>query len=117
MLAHVTPPEMKVSSIFFFFLSWSRVWATGCTFEGVIGLFSHSVVLIIMLRPKYILSLLFSLSQSNINIAIINVGAPCAGMNAAVRAAVRVGIIQGHQMLAVHDGFDGLANGQVGHST
>uniref|UniRef100_A0A673Y1S8 ATP-dependent 6-phosphofructokinase n=1 Tax=Salmo trutta TaxID=8032 RepID=A0A673Y1S8_SALTR len=51
--------------------------------------------------------------KSNINIAIINVGAPCAGMNAAVRAAVRVGIIQGHQMLAVHDGFDGLANGQI----
>ncbi|XP_038872757.1 ATP-dependent 6-phosphofructokinase, muscle type-like isoform X3 [Salvelinus namaycush] len=64
MLAHVTPPEMKVSN-------------------------------------------------SSINIAIINVGAPCAGMNAAVRAAVRVGIIQGHQMLAVHDGFDGLANGQI----
>uniref|UniRef100_A0A6Q2XIC7 ATP-dependent 6-phosphofructokinase n=1 Tax=Esox lucius TaxID=8010 RepID=A0A6Q2XIC7_ESOLU len=56
---------------------------------------------------------LFSLIQSNINIAIINVGAPCAGMNAAVRAAVRVGIIQGHQMLAVYDGFDGLVNGQV----
>uniref|UniRef100_A0A6Q2YA59 ATP-dependent 6-phosphofructokinase n=1 Tax=Esox lucius TaxID=8010 RepID=A0A6Q2YA59_ESOLU len=50
--------------------------------------------------------------KSNINIAIINVGAPCAGMNAAVRAAVRVGIIQGHQMLAVYDGFDGLVNGQ-----
>uniref|UniRef100_A0A6Q2XSD0 ATP-dependent 6-phosphofructokinase n=1 Tax=Esox lucius TaxID=8010 RepID=A0A6Q2XSD0_ESOLU len=51
--------------------------------------------------------------KSNINIAIINVGAPCAGMNAAVRAAVRVGIIQGHQMLAVYDGFDGLVNGQI----
>uniref|UniRef100_A0A4W5RC30 6-phosphofructokinase n=1 Tax=Hucho hucho TaxID=62062 RepID=A0A4W5RC30_9TELE len=55
----------------------------------------------------------FFVVHSNINIAIINVGAPCAGMNAAVRAAVRVGIIQGHQMLAVHDGFDGLANGQI----
>lgn len=41
--------------------------------------------------------------------AILNVGAPCAGMNAAVRAAVRIGIIQGHNMLAVHDGFEGLA--------
>ncbi|CAB1353753.1 unnamed protein product, partial [Coregonus sp. 'balchen'] len=51
--------------------------------------------------------------KSNINIAIVNVGAPCAGMNAAVRAAVRVGLIQGHQMLAIHDGFDGLANGQI----
>uniref|UniRef100_A0A9J8DFP4 Phosphofructokinase, muscle b n=1 Tax=Cyprinus carpio carpio TaxID=630221 RepID=A0A9J8DFP4_CYPCA len=49
--------------------------------------------------------------KSNINIAILNVGAPCAGMNAAVRSAVRIGILQGHNMLAVHDGFDGLANG------
>lgn len=45
--------------------------------------------------------------------AILNVGAPCAGMNAAVRAAVRIGIIQGHNMLAVHDGFEGLAEAKV----
>lgn len=51
--------------------------------------------------------------KSNINIAIMNVGAPCAGMNAAVRSAVRIGIIQGHQMLAIHDGFEGLAHGQI----
>ncbi|KAJ3586958.1 hypothetical protein NHX12_013349 [Muraenolepis orangiensis] len=47
-------------------------------------------------------------AQSNINVAIVNVGAPCAGMNAAVRAAVRMGNAQGHNMLAVYDGFDGL---------
>ncbi|KAM9786215.1 ATP-dependent 6-phosphofructokinase, muscle type-like [Neosynchiropus ocellatus] len=51
--------------------------------------------------------------KSNINVAVMNVGAPCAGMNAAVRAAVRMGIIQGHSLLAVHDGFDGLAHGQI----
>uniref|UniRef100_A0A8D3BKC4 ATP-dependent 6-phosphofructokinase n=1 Tax=Scophthalmus maximus TaxID=52904 RepID=A0A8D3BKC4_SCOMX len=51
-------------------------------------------------------------AKSNINVAILNIGAPCAGMNAAVRAAVRMGIIQGHTMMAVHDGFDGLAQGQ-----
>ncbi|MEQ2183982.1 hypothetical protein GOODEAATRI_003441 [Goodea atripinnis] len=34
-------------------------------------------------------------------------------MNAAVRAAVKMGIIQGHSMFAVHDGFDGLAHGQA----
>uniref|UniRef100_A0A672ND78 ATP-dependent 6-phosphofructokinase, muscle type-like n=1 Tax=Sinocyclocheilus grahami TaxID=75366 RepID=A0A672ND78_SINGR len=51
--------------------------------------------------------------KSNINIAIMNVGAPCAGMNAAVRSAVRIGILQGHSMLAVHDGFDGLAHGTI----
>uniref|UniRef100_A0A671TE36 6-phosphofructokinase type A n=1 Tax=Sinocyclocheilus anshuiensis TaxID=1608454 RepID=A0A671TE36_9TELE len=48
-------------------------------------------------------------TKSNINVAILNVGAPCAGMNAAVRAAVRIGLIQGHNMLAIHDGFEGLA--------
>uniref|UniRef100_A0A8C4DDF1 ATP-dependent 6-phosphofructokinase n=1 Tax=Dicentrarchus labrax TaxID=13489 RepID=A0A8C4DDF1_DICLA len=52
-------------------------------------------------------------TKSNINIAILNVGAPCAGMNAVVRSAVRIGLLQGHQMLAVHDGFDGLAHGMI----
>uniref|UniRef100_A0A4W4F1X3 6-phosphofructokinase n=1 Tax=Electrophorus electricus TaxID=8005 RepID=A0A4W4F1X3_ELEEL len=51
--------------------------------------------------------------KSNINVAVLNVGAPCAGMNAAVRAAVRIGITQGHNMLAVHDGFEGLAQGKI----
>lgn len=43
----------------------------------------------------------------------MNVGAPAAGMNAAVRSAVRIGLIHGHRMLAVHDGFEGLAEGKV----
>ena len=51
--------------------------------------------------------------QSNCNVAIINVGAPAAGMNAAVRSAVRVGIADGHRMLAIYDGFEGFAKGQV----
>ncbi|XP_062954860.1 ATP-dependent 6-phosphofructokinase, platelet type [Cynocephalus volans] len=51
--------------------------------------------------------------KSNCNVAIINVGAPAAGMNAAVRSAVRTGIADGHRMLAIYDGFDGLAKGQI----
>ncbi|XP_057642928.1 ATP-dependent 6-phosphofructokinase, platelet type isoform X1 [Chionomys nivalis] len=51
--------------------------------------------------------------KSNCNVAVINVGAPAAGMNAAVRSAVRVGIADGHRMYAVYDGFDGFAKGQV----
>ncbi|XP_028625728.1 ATP-dependent 6-phosphofructokinase, platelet type isoform X3 [Grammomys surdaster] len=51
--------------------------------------------------------------KSNCNIAIINVGAPAAGMNAAVRSAVRVGIADGHKMFAIYDGFDGFAKGQI----
>lgn len=34
-------------------------------------------------------------------------------MNAAVRSAVRSGICQGHTVYVVHDGFEGLAKGQV----
>ncbi|XP_072364399.1 ATP-dependent 6-phosphofructokinase, platelet type-like isoform X5 [Scyliorhinus torazame] len=50
---------------------------------------------------------------SNFNVAILNVGAPAAGMNAAVRSAVRTGIAQGHTMFAITDGFDGFIKGQI----
>uniref|UniRef100_A0A4X2K7E7 6-phosphofructokinase n=1 Tax=Vombatus ursinus TaxID=29139 RepID=A0A4X2K7E7_VOMUR len=46
-------------------------------------------------------------------VAVMNVGAPAAGMNAAVRSSVRIGLIQGNQVLVVHDGFEGLAKGQI----
>lgn len=45
--------------------------------------------------------------------AILNVGAPAAGMNAAVRSAVRVGLAQGLRVYTVNDGFEGLANDGV----
>ncbi|KAM6216188.1 LOW QUALITY PROTEIN: ATP-dependent 6-phosphofructokinase, platelet type [Rhynchocyon petersi] len=51
--------------------------------------------------------------KSNCNVGVINVGAPAAGMNAAVRSAVRVGIADGHKMLAIYDGFDGFSKGQI----
>ncbi|XP_060910272.1 ATP-dependent 6-phosphofructokinase, liver type [Labrus mixtus] len=54
-----------------------------------------------------------SQSQSNFSLAVLNVGAPAAGMNAAVRSAVRLALAQGHKVYAVHDGFQGLANGDV----
>ncbi|XP_069770781.1 ATP-dependent 6-phosphofructokinase, platelet type-like isoform X5 [Narcine bancroftii] len=47
------------------------------------------------------------------NVAILNVGAPAAGMNAAVRSAVRTCISEGHRMLAVTDGFEGFMKGQI----
>ncbi|KAH0629027.1 hypothetical protein JD844_010774 [Phrynosoma platyrhinos] len=52
-------------------------------------------------------------AKSGYNLAVMNVGAPAAGMNAAVRSTVRIGLIHGHRMLAVHDGFEGLAEGKV----
>uniref|UniRef100_A0A3B4CQN0 ATP-dependent 6-phosphofructokinase n=1 Tax=Pygocentrus nattereri TaxID=42514 RepID=A0A3B4CQN0_PYGNA len=51
--------------------------------------------------------------KSPYNVAVLNVGAPAAGMNAAVRSAVRVGITEGHTMFAVHDGFEGFSKGQI----
>ncbi|XP_068196374.1 ATP-dependent 6-phosphofructokinase, platelet type-like isoform X2 [Antennarius striatus] len=53
------------------------------------------------------------LPKSSFNVAVMNVGAPAAGMNAAVRSAVRVGITEGHKMFAVNDGFEGLYKGQI----
>ncbi|KAM4026278.1 ATP-dependent 6-phosphofructokinase, liver type isoform 2-T2 [Anomaloglossus baeobatrachus] len=54
-----------------------------------------------------------SVDKSNFSIAILNVGAPAAGMNAAVRSAVRIGISEGHKIYTVNDGFEGLSKGQV----
>ncbi|XP_061587927.1 ATP-dependent 6-phosphofructokinase, platelet type-like isoform X1 [Cololabis saira] len=53
------------------------------------------------------------LPNSSFNVAVMNVGAPAAGMNAAVRSAVRVGITEGHTMFAVNDGFEGFYKGQI----
>ncbi|KAL7882040.1 hypothetical protein AOLI_G00088890 [Acnodon oligacanthus] len=51
--------------------------------------------------------------KSNFSLAILNVGAPAAGMNAAVRSAVRMGLAAGHRVYTVNDGFEGLANGAI----
>ena len=51
--------------------------------------------------------------QKRFRIAVMNAGAPAPGMNTAVRAAVRLGLDQGHIMLAVSNGFEGLADGEV----
>ncbi|XP_057708112.1 ATP-dependent 6-phosphofructokinase, liver type isoform X2 [Corythoichthys intestinalis] len=52
-------------------------------------------------------------AKSNFSLAILNVGAPAAGMNAAVRSAVRLAIAHGHKVYAVHNGFQGFADGDV----
>jgi 6-phosphofructokinase 1 len=46
-------------------------------------------------------------------IAVLRAGAPAPGMNTAVRTAVRLAIDQGHSVLAVRNGFDGLIAGQI----
>jgi len=51
--------------------------------------------------------------KKRFRIAIMNAGAPSPGMNTAARAAVRLGLDQGHIMLGVHNGFEGLIDGEV----
>jgi 6-phosphofructokinase 1 len=51
--------------------------------------------------------------QKRFRIAVLNAGAPAPGMNTAVRATVRLGLDQGHIMLAVSNGFEGFAEGDV----
>jgi 6-phosphofructokinase 1 len=46
--------------------------------------------------------------QRRLRLAVLNVGAPAAGMNAAVRAAVRISLDQGHLMFGIRSGFQGL---------
>ncbi|HSL47187.1 MAG TPA: 6-phosphofructokinase [Anaerolineales bacterium] len=51
--------------------------------------------------------------QRRFRIAVLNAGAPAPGMNTAIRATVRLGLDQGHIMLGVSNGFEGLAEGEV----
>ncbi|CAM9417224.1 ATP-dependent 6-phosphofructokinase, muscle type-like [Lampetra fluviatilis] len=51
--------------------------------------------------------------KTNFALGVLCVGAPAAGMNAAVRSAVRVGIMEGHKVYVVHDGFEGLGKGEI----
>jgi len=55
--------------------------------------------------------------QKPFNVAVMNVGAPAAGMNAAVRATVRTLLYNGFRALAVHNGYEGLANDMVSLGT
>jgi 6-phosphofructokinase 1 len=51
--------------------------------------------------------------QKRFRIAVLNAGAPAPGMNTASRSAIRLGLDQGHIMLGVRNGFEGLAKGEV----
>ena len=51
--------------------------------------------------------------QKRFRLAIVHAGAPAPGMNAAVRATVRIGMDRGHIMLGVHNGFEGLIDEDI----
>lgn len=46
-------------------------------------------------------------------IAVLTSGGDASGMNAAIRAVVRSGIYQGHEVYGIHHGFAGLLEGEI----
>jgi 6-phosphofructokinase 1 len=48
-----------------------------------------------------------------LRLAVLHSGGPAPGMNTAVRVAVRLGVDMGHTVLGVHNGFQGLIDGNV----
>ena len=51
--------------------------------------------------------------QYPFNLGLINVGAPACGMNAAMRAFVRLALTKGFGVLGIRYGFEGLLNDNV----
>ena len=51
--------------------------------------------------------------RRRLRLAVLNAGAPAPGMNTAVRAAVRLGLDRGHEMLGVQGGVTGLLAGRL----
>ena len=56
---------------------------------------------------------IIDLFQGGFNLAVMHVGAPACGMNAAVRSFVRNCLYRGDTVFGIHDGFDGLVEGNV----
>lgn len=52
-------------------------------------------------------------NQRRLRLAVLNAGSPAPGMNTATRVAVRLGIDQGHMMVGVRNGFQGLIDGEI----
>ena len=51
--------------------------------------------------------------QGGYNLAVINIGSPCCGMNAAVRSFTRNCLNSGNVPLGIRDGVDGFVSGDV----
>jgi 6-phosphofructokinase 1 len=51
--------------------------------------------------------------QKQLRLLVMHTGAVAPGMNTAVRVAVRLGLDQGHHLLAAYNGFEGLLAGEI----
>uniref|UniRef100_A0A8C4QI26 6-phosphofructokinase n=1 Tax=Eptatretus burgeri TaxID=7764 RepID=A0A8C4QI26_EPTBU len=108
----ITSEDVKNVSFLFFQTKDVQKAMNEGQFDAAIQLrefYSLNVLKFCNLRVCFILYV----AQTGFRIGIMNVGAPAAGMNAAVRAAVRCGIKEGHSMCVIHDGFEGLGKGEV----
>lgn len=54
-----------------------------------------------------------SLAAKTFTFAVMNVGAPAAGMNGCTRAFVRLLLYQGHTVLGISEGFEGLIKDSI----
>ncbi len=51
--------------------------------------------------------------KTRLRLGVMHVGAPAPGMNAAVRAAVRLALDEGYEVVGIYNGFRGLIHGDV----
>lgn len=51
--------------------------------------------------------------QQRMRLGVLNAGAPAPGMNTAARATIRLGLDKGHRLFGIHNGFEGLADGEI----
>lgn len=69
--------------------------------------------LLTRIRPPRMTSTESEHQRSSYRLAVMHIGAPCCGMNAAVRSFTRNVISHGEVVLGIHEGIDGLIEGQV----
>lgn len=69
--------------------------------------------LLTRIRPPRMTSTESDQHRSSYRLAVMHIGAPCCGMNAAVRSFTRNVISRGEVVLGIHEGIDGLIEGQI----
>lgn len=78
----------------------------------IIDLFQWSIHRRFSLSFLFISFTLFD-AQEGLTLAVMHVGAPACGMNAAVRSFVRNCIYRGDTVLGIHDGMEGFIGGNI----
>ncbi|VDI75586.1 6-phosphofructokinase 1 [Mytilus galloprovincialis] len=63
--------------------------------------------------PKVMCDPTGQVCSSGKKLAVMNIGAPACGANAAVRSFVRFALTKGYTVLGIHDSFDGLLYGDI----